>query len=367
MVGGVPQELARAQREIGLDSTSMAFFQTRFGYQADRVLATNSVSRLAFESLRWRFFVDALRKFDVFHFNAGMSLLPHFEVGRTSRKPRQRAFDAYARLFELRDLPILRRLGKTVFVTFQGSDIRQGDFCRAHFEITYANEFADDIRTRASDDHKRRIVAMFDRYANGIYAATPDLLRMLPPRAKLLPDVTVDLRDWRPPPPSRNARLLVIHAPSDPRVKGTKYVRDAIERLRADGVDFDFELVEGRKRDDARSVYERADLVVEQVLLGWYSVLATEVMALGKPVITYIREEDLELVTPAMRSELPVIGARPDTLYTVLKEWLTTKREQLPVVGQRSRAYVERWHDPLTVAAHTRQAYEDARIPEVHR
>ena len=61
-----------------------------------------------------------------------------------------------------------------------------------------------------------------------------------------------------------------------------------------------------------------------------------------------------------MRDELPVIPAGPETLYTVLKEWLTTRRQELTAVGHRSRAYVERWHDPLDAAARTRTAYEQA-------
>ena len=32
-------------------------------------------------------------------------------------------------------------------------------------------------------------------------------------------------------------------------------------------------------------MYAQADLVVDQVLIGWYGALAVETMAMGKPVI----------------------------------------------------------------------------------
>jgi hypothetical protein len=41
---------------------------------------------------------------------------------------------------------------------------------------------------------------------------------------------------------------------------------------------------------------------------GWYGGLAVELMALGKPVLAYIREEDLSFVDPQMRYELPAGG-----------------------------------------------------------
>ena len=356
MVGGVPQALARAQREIGLESVSMAFTQTRFGYEADRILAPTSIGRLELERRRWAFLARALRDFDVFHFNAGSSLAPHSEP-RSNPTARQRVYDWYASVLELRDLPLMRRLGKAIFVTFQGSDVRQADVFRERFPVTYASELQPNA---ASDKRKRRTIALFDRYADGLYAATPDLLHILPDRAELLPDVTVDLRDWRPARGTDNERPLVVHAPSDRIIKGTRHVEAAVDRLRSDGVEFEFQIVEGRTRTDARRTYERADILVEQMLLGWYSVLGVELMALGKPVVTYIRPEDLALVSPRMRDELPVIPAGPETLYTVLKEWLTTRRQELTAVGHRSRAYVERWHDPLDAAARTRTAYERA-------
>ena len=83
-------------------------------------------------------------------------------------------------------------------------------------------------------------------------------------------------------------------------------------------------------------------------------------MALGKPVVSYIRDEDLGFVPAEMRDQLPVINATPESLYSVLRTWLTERRDQLPEVGRASRAFVERWHDPLKVAARTKADYERA-------
>jgi hypothetical protein len=42
----------------------------------------------------------------------------------------------------------------------------------------------------------------------------------------------------------------------------------------------------------------------------------------------------------------------------VLKNWLTIRRGELISVGKASRAYVERWHDPMKIALMMKQDYE---------
>jgi glycosyltransferase involved in cell wall biosynthesis len=141
-------------------------------------------------------------------------------------------------------------------------------------------------------------------------------------------------------------------------VKGTNHVLDVVSRLKREGLAIDFRLVEGVPQAEARRIYERADLLIDQLLCGWYGGLAVEFMALGKPVICYIREGDLKFVPEQMRKDLPVINATPTTIYGVLKEWLTVRRHELEGIGRRGRAYVERWHDPLKIAAKLKGEYE---------
>ncbi len=107
-------------------------------------------------------------------------------------------------------------------------------------------------------------------------------------------------------------------------------------------------------------MYARADLVVDQLLVGWYGGLAVEMMALARPVVAYLREEDLELLPAEMRAEIPVISAEPATIYNVLKDLLTARRGELAEIGRRGREYVQRWHDPLRIAERLVADYEAA-------
>jgi glycosyltransferase involved in cell wall biosynthesis len=367
LVGGNPQQLARSERTLGLASLSVAFEQNYINYDCDEVLWRNGDGIVTRECRRWGLLRRALAHFDVVHFNCGLSILPHRIDARPGPTSRSRgiarlAYWAYGRLFYLKDLPLLRRAGKAVFVTYQGDDARQSDYCRSHFDIHFADEVPAGYYSRSSDARKREEIALFSRYADGIFALNPDLLHVLPAGARFMPYASVDLDEWRP----RNyqtgsrARPLVIHAPSHQGVKGTRFIIEAVDRLRAVGVEFDFLLVEGVSRAQARRIYEQADLLVDQLLSGWYGGVAVEMMALGKPVVCYLRESDLGYLDPAMRRDLPLVRATPDTVYLTLHELLVDRRDQLAHLGERSRRFVETWHDPRKIAAQLKRQYEAA-------
>lgn len=365
IAGGNPAELARAERALGLESWCVALDANPMGYPVDESHSPRDMGRLGLEAMRWRLLWRAWRDYDVIHFNFGQTLMPIYlpSAGADSGYPgwARAAYRAYARAFELRDLAFLKACGKAVFMTYQGDDARQGDYCRAHFPITFANRVESGYYTAESDAAKRRRIAMVDQSANGIFALNPDLLHVLPQQAKFLPYANVDIRALTPVQRgSSNAPPVLLHAPSHAAVKGTDLVMRAVDALRAEGLRFEFALVQGKTRAEALALYRRADLCIDQLFAGWYGGLAVEMMALGVPVLSYLRESDLAGLPLRMRAELPVIHADPETLTGVLREWLTGPRERLRQLGVRSRAFVERWHDPAVVAAQLRLAYEAA-------
>jgi glycosyltransferase involved in cell wall biosynthesis len=132
-------------------------------------------------------------------------------------------------------------------------------------------------------------------------------------------------------------------------VKGTAHVLETITQLQAEGVDLRFELVTGRAREDAHGAYARAAVIVDQLLAGWYGGVAVEAMALGKPVVCALQERGLRHVPEALRTQLPVVSATPGTLPDVLRA-LLRDAERRKQTGLAGRAFVERWHDPRSIA-----------------
>lgn len=356
--GGNPQGLARAERRAGLASRSVAFSQNYLAYPCDEVLWSAGTPLYVQQMRCWQLLWRARRQFDVVHYNSGSTILPWSFSSRwaTPGSLKSAIYLAYAGLCRRVERSSLA--GKVIAVTFQGDDARQGDYCRKHFDISIAHETGDEYYTAESDARTRQRIAWFDAYADLIYAVNPDLLWVLPERARFVPYAHIDLADWCPVERETPTVPVVLHAPSNRSAKGTRYIVEAAERLKSEAISFEFILVENLSNAEARKLYERADLIVDNVVGGWYGGVGLEAMALGKPVICNLREPDLAFLPASMRADLPLINAAPSDVYHVLREWLAAGPGSLRERGALSRAYVERWHDPLRIAQGIKADYE---------
>ena len=155
--------------------------------------------------------------------------------------------------------------------------------------------------------------------------------------------------------------LKFVHAPTNREVKGTEYFLNALEELKEEGYRFELILVEGESYAEAQKLYAGADVLLDQLLAGWYGGLTVELMALGKPAVVYVREEDLHFIPEQMKQDLPHFQAEPDTVKETLRLILEMPREDLVQRARASRIFVENWHHPESVARRLIQDYRDAR------
>jgi hypothetical protein len=317
-IAGGPGAISRGLRDIGVDSTLLVFNERPFERGFDRNLRLRDTSRLTsvplnlpkqLAALAW-----ALPRFDVFHFHAGMTLLPR-------------------RL----NLPLLKAARKGIVFQSWGSDLRG----RPAAEVDYLR-WADAV-----------IVGSF-------------LTRRLAPRGPwpeydvVLPAIV--LRDWEPASQEPGDVLRIAHAPSKRAVKGTDAVIAAVEALRDRGAAIELDLIEGVPHREARHRYAAADVVVDQLRIGWYGMFAIETMALGKPVVVHLDEQAAAETEEAFGLELPLIRADERSLEHVLAR-LVEERESLPERGSRSREYVERVHAHTQVARRVLEIYERVMPP----
>ncbi|KQU54782.1 hypothetical protein ASG72_03980 [Bosea sp. Leaf344] len=362
-VAGQSAQLAAAERALGADSRCIVIEETAQGFPADQALAPPNARILVREAARWRLLWRAIAWADVVHFSFGQScLVPHAypALDRLEwRNPLSVAWRLYCRAIWLKDLPLLSAMGKKLAVTWQGDDARQHDRSLALFEASIAHELGDRYYVPGSDAWKRRTIAAFARHVPIHYALNPDLLQVLPERTRFLPYASFDPASVSPAPPTADASrpLIFAHAPSHRGAKGTEYVLAAASRLKSEGAVFELDLVEGLPRAEALARYRQSDVVIDQLLAGWYGGLGVEAMSLGKPVVAYLRRNDLEAVDHSFVSDLPIIEANPDSLYDVMRGLIAAPRANLHAMGQHSRHFVETWHDPLALAKQTLADY----------
>ena len=355
VVGGNPQGLNKHLNQIGVKSELWAMRAHRFGYDVDKVITKNTDGLLMVEIKR----LLALRYiflFDVIFFNFGNTLFtePPLSVRQFNNiflKKLLLVYRIYCRQMQKLELFLLRVCRRKLFVQYQGDDARQGDYSLKNFSISIASQVGEDYYSPESDRLKREQIELLQSAECKMYALNPDLLRVLPPNSEFLPYSHISLSEWLPHFTQAEERPLRIgHAPSHRGAKGTQFILEALAQLKDEGFEFELILVEGVSNQEAKRQYIKIDVLVDQLFAGWYGGLGVEAMALGKPVVAYIRDEDLRYIPRDMERELPIIRATPDDIKTVLQSVLESPRLELLSLAKRSRAFVERWHDPIAIA-----------------
>lgn len=371
-VGGVPSGLSQQLELLGIDSEVWTIDQNYLNYPVDRVL-TDAREPIILQMLKvLRAGTYVFGRWDVIHFNYGstlfsnggrlLSMRPTNSVRSGVAKLITAVLGAVAGMLQRLELGILRARRIPVFVHYQGDDARQGDYSLEHFEISIATQVPPDYYTPESDAWKRRQIALMAKHARGIYAVNPDLLNVLPPSAEFVPYGHVTVQQWEPRfTQADRDHLVFAHAPSNRSVKGTDLILAALAELESEGHRFELDLIEGVSNAEALARYRDADIVIDQLYAGWYGGVAVEAMALGKPVVVYLRESDFRFLPPDMAKDLPFFRATPTTIKEALKNILEMPRAELVARAKQSRAFVERWHDPYAITSRIADDYRRAR------
>lgn len=352
-IGGNAQNLSRYMAALGIESETWVLDGNRFGYAADRRLFSDGDNVFLRELKRLGAMVRLLGA-DVIFYNFGSTLFGGVGLGEPigQGKRLEALHRWYLMSMQRLELWLLRKTGCVCLVQYQGDDARQGDFSRGQFPVSIAAHVEPGYYSTVGDEHKRAQIRLMGKYCHKVYALNPDLLHVLPQTAVFLPYAHISLEDWQTAYGSEtdDTPLRIGHAPTHRGVKGTDKLLEALETLRAEGLAFELVLVEGKTQIEAKHLYATTDVVFDQLYAGWYGGLAVEAMALGKPVMVYLREDDLGFIPAEMRAELPFIRTAPDSLLDDLRTLLRTPRRRLIEAGKRGRAYVEKWHDPALIA-----------------
>jgi glycosyltransferase involved in cell wall biosynthesis len=313
--GGHPLGLSRAERTLGFQSDVVDFTPNYTGYASDRTFDLSGHSAPVRAGVRLRFLAHAARRYDVFHFNAGAPGI---------------ALRTQHGVFT--ELPLLKRLGKTVVVTWQGCDVRPRAAC----------PWCERPECIAHDPWRAADARAMLKHADRAAYLNPDLGRYLP-GAAFVPYASVDVPAIEPRPLPDRPTVVIAHAPTNPRVKGTPHVIAAVDQLRAEGLDVELDLVTGVTNREAMERIAQADLLVDQLHLGWYGGVAVEAMALGRPVVCFIAES-----SNPYGSGLPIVRAEPETLRAVLAG-LIADRSRRAALAADARAFALREHDPIAI------------------
>lgn len=335
-IGGNIQLVVEELRRRGYDATSAGClygYPNRLGRINDiQINSYRTRGRIKGHCSRIAFAIWAAMNYDIFHFFFGRSLYQ-------------------SRYFPHLDLIFLRKLGKTIVVHFRGSDL----IGRAYFD--YLRDKAtgkEAIEPSISDPNQKRSLEIWRRYSDRMLVSWPLLLKVVPDAVMV--KQAIDLDYWRRgharPESCKDGIIRIVHAPTNKAKKGTEFVGNAVYGLKKMGYPVELILVENMNHRKVKEVYERCDIGVDQLILGWYGNYSVELMALGKPVICYINPEWKNSC-----KDLPIVSAGPKELTEKLRMLIENPRLQWEL-GEKSIAYVKRHHDVKVIVDHCVTIYE---------
>lgn len=141
--------------------------------------------------------------------------------------------------------------------------------------------------------------------------------------------------------------LRILHAPNHKTIKGTSYIKDAIDELSAEGYPVELIFLQKRPNHEIIEEISKADIVADQLVIGWYAMFALESMALAKPVICYLREDLINLYLFAglleSRDEIPFLNSDVFGFKQLIKNVLDEKID-LTIFSRKSFEYVSKYH-----------------------
>lgn len=244
------------------------------------------------------------------------------------------------------ELPVMQRAGLQVALVSHGSDSR---IPSRHAEREPWSPFRDtdwDIVPRL-EKGAARDNATLRTYEGHVLVSTPDLLDDVP-EATWCP-LVVDLPRWAAEPSAfARRRPLVVHAPSNPRMKGSDLIDPVVESLHRRGM-VEYRRLEGLTTDEMVRAYQGADVVLDQFRIGSYGATACEAMASGNVVVGHVSDEVRERVREGTGRELPVVEATADDLEEVLVA-LADDLDRARDLAADAVSFVRTVHDGRTAA-----------------
>jgi len=338
---------AKAERLLGVQADSLVFetyyITSEFGYDLSRWNRGPVIWRrmlLPLLVLLW-----ASLRYQRFHYFCSRGLLP-------------------GEAFAVRpdELAYLSALGKQIFFYTYGADVRTRGRTLAMGEPNCCTDCPEPGRFCVCDDeYAAKLHAIRQKYATATFAVG-DMVYYTPGSRNELFFWPIDLAkedgkryEPRYPDPNGTGPVRIVHAPNHQGFKGTKHLIAAVDRLRERGVDVELQLVERVPNREALEMYRAADIVFDQCMIGYHGYFALEAMAMGKPVVVFIRDPKTELLAA---DGCPFVNVRPETVEEVLFR-LIRDRARLNELGRRGRLYIERHYTLEALATRMQKVYEE--------
>ena len=335
-ISGMAFLMAAAQRSAGFDAESVTRWQPVFQYESDRWLDPTGASARPVNPRAFN--KNELFEYDVYHFYFGQGYYGEY----------------------LKELPKLKKTGKKIFMTFCGCDIRDSKATMQSYNFSVCKE----CWPTACSKNRIHALEFCKKYASGVFVSTVDLMDFYPDATWLPQPVSDEVilnadrnesqntskleREF-----SHEQPLRIVHAPSDPGKKGTRYITKAVSKLRQIGYPVELDLVTNASNEEVMIRAAKADIAIDQLMAGAYGSFSVEMMAMGIPTICFLRESwNSRYPEPP-----PILSAEPDKIEGLVAD-LVAQKFDLPKLSKAGLSYVKKYHTAEKVAQIAIETYQ---------
>ncbi len=277
----------------------------------------------------YQIFIYAVRNFDIFHFPAHGFILRFTTL----------------KFFEAQ---LLRFFGKKMIVLPYGSDFYRYSTI---FDISLRHAILKSYPLAALNEDE--LTKTYNYWTKNATCFVPGFQVDASGRWDVMPfnAYIINEKNWIPKQEyhkndGKNGFVNIVHTPNHRGFKGTEFIIEACEKLKAEGWLINLILIEKKTNDQVRATLQNeADILVEQIIASAYALSGIEGMASGIPVMGNL---NAEYYLRAFRrysflNECPILATTPESIYTDLKLLVSNPnlRERL---GKAGRLYVEKYH-----------------------
>jgi glycosyltransferase involved in cell wall biosynthesis len=195
---------------------------------------------------------------------------------------------------------------------------------------------------KCNKKQKERIARESDQYADIIYSNV-GMASFLKRNYKIT-RVPLNLKDYNYSFLHNNIPTI-LHAPSDPLLKGTSIIRFALRGLRSEGYRFDYIEITGQKNKRVIEELMKSQIVIDQLGGCGFGLFALEAMSCGNVVLCGADKK----LNPMIPEDCPIIAVNPLTIYEKLK-WVLDHPEEWEELAIKGRQYVEKYHEKEKVS-----------------